>query len=313
MRLPESRGLRLLIEVSRHSIRKYLKHDDMPSYAAALAYRALFALFPFLALLVSLLTFLGAFGFFDWLIEQAYAALPEQYASLWEEVIERVQNQTQGELLLVTIGIALWSVSSGVRTLTKALNAVHDVEETRPGWQRYVLSFFYALGLAIMVILAMGLMLIGPSAVEWIAGLVGLDEVFVSLWTRLRLPVALVLMMLSVSIVYWALPNVNHPYRLITPGAALSIIFWVLASLGFSFYLANFANYSVVYGSLGVAFALLLYFYISATVLLMGAELNAAIYYYASDRNTQEEEEEEEERRTGHETPDAETRSRSDA
>jgi membrane protein len=307
MRLPESRGLRLLIEVSRHSIRKYLKHDDMPSYAAALAYRALFALFPFLALLVSLLTFLGAFGFFDWLIEQAYAALSEQYASLWENVIERVQKQTQGELLLITIGIALWSVSSGVRTLTKALNAVHDVEETRPSWQRYVLSFFYALGLAIMVILAMGLMLIGPSAVEWIAGLVGLDEVFVSLWTRLRLPVALVLMMFSVSIVYWALPNVNHPYRLITTGAALSIIFWVLASVGFSFYLANFANYSVVYGSLGVAFVLLLYFYISAAVLLMGAELNAAIYYYASDRNTQQEE-----RRTGHETPDAETRSRPD-
>ena len=304
MRIPESRGLRLLFDASKRSIRKYLKHDDMPSYAAALAYRALFALFPFFALLVTLLGFLGAFGFFDWLIEQAYAALPEQYASLWEEVIERVQNQTQGELLLVTIVIALWSVSSGVRTLTKALNAVHDVEETRPGWRRYVLSFFYALGLAIMVILAMGLMLIGPSAVEWIAGLVGLDEVFVSLWTRLRLPVALVLMMLSVSIVYWALPNVNHPYRLITTGAALSIIFWVLASVGFSFYLANFANYSVVYGSLGVAFVLLLYFYISAAVLLMGAEVNVAIQYYTSGKDIRDE--------AGREGSDAETRSRPD-
>jgi membrane protein len=302
MRTPESRDLWLLFEVSRRSIRKYLKHDDMPSYAAALAYRALFALFPFLALLVSLLTFLGAFGFFDWLIEQAYAALPEQYASLWEEVIERVQNQTQGELLLVTIVVALWSVSSGVRTLTKALNAVHDVEETRPGWQRYVFSFFYALGLAIMVILAMGLMLIGPSAVEWIAGLVGLDDVFVSLWTRLRLPVALVLMMLSVSIVYWALPNVNHPYRLITAGAALSVIVWILASVGFSFYLANVASYSVVYGSLGVAFALLLYFYISAAVLLMGAEVNVAIQYYTSGKNARND------AGTGREVPDAEGR-----
>ena len=283
MRLPELRGLRLLIEVSRHSIRKYLKHDDMPSYAAALAYRALFALFPFLALLVSLLTFLGAFGFFDWLIEQAYAALPEQYASLWEEVIERVQNQTQGELLLVTTGIALWSVSSGVRTLTKALNAVHEVEETRPGWRRYVLSFFYALSLAITTILAMALLLIGPSAVEWVVGLVGLDEIFVSLWAWLRLPVALVLMMLSVSIVYWALPNVNHPYRLITLGAALSVVVWVLASLGFSFYLANFANFGVTYGSLGVAVGLLVYLNISASIVLAGAELNAALHPLAPD------------------------------
>jgi membrane protein len=296
-----------MFEVSRRSIRKYLKYDDMPSYAAALAYRALFAVFPFFALLVALLGILGVVGFFDWLIDQAYAALQEQYARLGEQVIEEIQYQPQGELLLVTVGIALWSVSSGVRTLTKALNAVHEIEETRSGWKRYVLSFFYALSLAIMVILAAALLLIGPQAVEWVVGLVGLDEVFISLWTWLRLPVALVLIMLSVSIVYWALPNVNHPYQLITPGAALAVIVWVIASLGFSFYLANFANYSVIYGSLGAAFALLLYFYISAAVLLMGAELNAAIYY-ASDRNTQEEE-----RKTGHETPDAETRNRKDA
>jgi membrane protein len=307
MRVPESRGLWLLFEVSRASIRKYLKHDDMPSYAAALAYRALFALFPFSALLVALLGILEVVDFFDWLIDQAYSALQEQYARLGEQVIEEIQYESQGELLLITIGIALWSVSSGVRTLTKALNAVHEVEESRPGWKRYALSFFYALGLAIMVILAAALLLIGPQAVEWVVGLVGLDEVFISLWTWLRLPVALVLIMLSVSIVYWALPNVNHPYRLITPGAALAVIAWVIASLGFSFYLANFANYSVIYGSLGAAFALLLYFYISAAVLLMGAELNAAIYYYASSRTTQEEE-----RRTGHDTPDAETRSRPD-
>jgi membrane protein len=305
MRIPESRGLWLLFEVSKRSIRKFLKLDDMPSYAAALAYRALFALFPFFTLLVLLLGFLGVVGFFDWLIEQAYAALQEQYARLGERVIEQMQYESQSELLVITIGIALWSVSSGVRTLTKALNAVHEVEESRPGWKRYALSFFYALGLAIMVILAAALLLIGPQAVEWVVGLVGLDEVFISLWTWLRLPVALVLIMLSVSIVYWALPNVNHPYRLITPGAALAVIAWVIASLGFSFYLANFANYSVIYGSLGAAFALLLYFYISAAVLLMGAELNAAIYYYASDRNTQEEE-----RRSGHETPDVETRNR---
>jgi membrane protein len=307
MRIPKSRGLWLLFEVSKRSIRKCLKYDDMPSYAAALAYRALFAFFPFFALLVALLGILGVVGFFDWLIDQAYATLQEQYARLGEQVIEEIQYQAQGGLLLIGIGTAVWTVSSGVRTLTKALNAVHEVEETRPGWKRYGLSFFYALGLAIMVILAMALLLIGPEVVEWVVGLVGLDEVFISLWTWLRLPLALILTMLSVSIVYWAIPNVNHPYRLITPGAALAVIAWVVASLGFSFYLANFANYSVIYGSLGAAFALLLYFYISAAVLLMGAEVNVAIYYYASIRNIHEEE-----HRTDHEASDTETRSRKD-
>jgi membrane protein len=146
------------------------------------------------------------------------------------------------------------------------------------------------LGLATLVILATGLLLIGPQVVEWVVGLVGLDEIFISLWRWLRLPVALVLLMLTVSTVYWAIPNVSHPHRIITPGAVLSVTVWVLASLGFSFYLANFANYSVVYGSLGAAFALLLYFYISAAVLLLGAEVNVAIHHCSSYGRIQREE-----------------------
>ena len=285
MKIQGSRGLRLLLKLSRCSIRKYLRHNLL-EYSAALAYRSLFAFFPFLALLVLLLGFFNLSDFFDWLTEQVHSVLQGQYAAVAEQVIKQSQYQAQSALPIIVIGLAIWSASSGVRTLTKALNAVNEVEESRPGWKRYALSFFYALDLAIMIIVAGTLLLVGPRVVEWIVGIVGLDEVFVSLWAWLRLPVALVLLMHAVSIIYWAFPNVNQPYRLITPGAALAVIVWVIASLGFSFYLANFANYSVIYGSLGAAFALLLYFYISAAVLLFGAEVNAEIHrYYTSGKD----------------------------
>jgi len=68
------------------------------------------------------------------------------------------------------------------------------------------------------------------------------------------------------------------------------VIAWTIASLGFSFYLANFADYSVLYGSLGAAVALLLYLYISAGVLLLGAEVNEAIKHYTSDKHIQKSE-----------------------
>jgi membrane protein len=311
MKIPGSPGLRLLLEVSRRSIRKYLKHDDMTSYAAALAYRALFALVPFLALLVALPWFLGIGNFFmEWLTELTSAALQGQIAEVVEQWIKQSEYATPGERLsigIVVIGIAVWSISSGIRTLTKALNRAYEAEENRPSWKRYGVSFFYALGLAIMVILATALLLIGPELVARLVGVVGLDEVFVSLWAWLRLPVALVLLMLAVSTVYWAMPNVDHRYRLITPGAALAVIVWILASLGFSFYVANFANYSVIYGSLGVAFVLLLYFYISAAVLLFGAEVNVAIHHCTSDSEIQKEE-----LRNDHETPDAKNGGRKD-
>jgi membrane protein len=307
MKRPGSPNLRLLLEISKRSIRKYLRHN-MVEYSAALAYRALFALVPFFALLVTLLGFLGINGVFDWVIEQADYLLQDRFAEVVEGWIGQSQQYlAQGGLLSGVVILALWSVSSGVRALTKALNAVHEVGESRRLWKRYPLSFLYALGLAIMVILGAGLLLIGPQVVGWIVGLVGLDEVFISLWAWLRLPVALILLMLTVSIVYWAFPNVNHPYRLITPGAVLAVIVWVVASLSFSLYLANFANYSVIYGSLGAAFALLLYFYISATVLLFGAEVNVAIHHCTSEGSIQKEE-----HRNDHENPDVMNEGRKD-
>ena len=115
MKISESRILRLLFEVSRRSIRKYLR-DNMLEYSAALAYRALFALFPFVALLVGLLGFLGIGGLFDWLIEQASSALQDQYAAFVEWVIRQSQYQAQSTVLWVGIGLAIWSVSSGVRS-----------------------------------------------------------------------------------------------------------------------------------------------------------------------------------------------------
>ena len=289
MSTPESSGLQLLFEVSKRSVRCFAQHD-MLTYAAALAYRALFALFPFFAFLIVLLGFFRISVYFEWLIEQGDFALDEQYAEFGRWLIDEIQEQqAQSGLLSSVAVIAVWSVSRGVVSLTKALNTVHGVGETRPAWKRALLQVFFALGLAVLIILGTALLLIGPRVVAWIVGLVGLDEVFIFLWTWLRLPVALVLLMLAVSIIYWVVPNSDHPFRLITPGAALAVIAWVIASLGFSFYLANFADYSVVYGSLGAAVALLLYFYISAAVLLMGAEVNAAIHHWTSYREVREE------------------------
>ena len=287
MKVLRSRGLEFL-EVSKGSVRSFLEHD-MPTYAAALAYRALFALFPFFAFVLALLGFLEITSFFEWMIDQTRSTLQEQYARTGEWLIRQGLYQAQGgELLSSIIVLAIWSVSGGVRSLTKALNTVHGVVESRPAWKRLVLQAFFAVCLAVTLIIAISLLLIGPWAVEWLVGLVGLDEIFISLWAWLRLPVALVLLMLVVSVVYWVVPNVDQPLRLITPGAVLAVIVWVVASLAFAYYVSNFANYSVIYGSLGAAVALLLYFYISAVVLLLGAEMNAVIHFNVSKKDATE-------------------------
>jgi membrane protein len=87
----------------------------------------------------------------------------------------------------------------------------------------------------------------------------------------------------------------------VVPGAALSVVLWAISSVGFSIYLANFADYGVTYGSIGAAVGLLLYLYLCASVVLLGAELNAAIYHpLTADTLDQEDENSRERIRGGH-------------
>jgi membrane protein len=237
-------------ELLKRSLRAFTK-DDMPTYAAALSYSALFALFPFLIFLISLLGFLHIPNFFDWLLEQAQSAMPADSFSLVENVIREIQGKSHGGLLSIGILIAIWSASSGIRSVMNAMNVVFGVDETRPAPKRYVLSVLYTLGLAALLIASAVLMLIGPRAIKWIADQAGLGTQFVTLWTWLRWPVLILLLMVVAALIYHVAPNVDQPFALITPGAVVAVIIWVLASVGFSLYVSNFSNYSSTYGSLG--------------------------------------------------------------
>jgi membrane protein len=278
--------LKRLIKATRE-----LNDDDMLYYAAALSYQVFFSLFPFFFFLLALLGALNIPDFLDWLIEQAQAVLPGQVTGMVEQTVEQIRGQAQSSgLLSFWIVITLWSASAAVRTIMHALNVAYDIAEERPAWKRYLLSILYTILLAILIIAAVGLMLIGPEIAEWLAQQIGLGSVFVVLWAWLRIPAAILLLTIVLALVYYLFPNVDQPFRLITPGAVLAVIVWLAASFGFSFYVNNFASYGAIYGSLGTVIVLLVYLYITATVMLFGAEVNEQIYYeFGKDQDGDEE------------------------
>jgi membrane protein len=277
MQIPGLSGLKPL-PLGKRAVKEFLD-DDMSTYAAALAYHTMFALFPFLIFLLGLLSVLQIPEFFTWVLDQARSAMPQDAYQRVEEVVTQIQGQSRGGLLSIGLLTALWAASSGMRALMNALNTAYDVEESRPTWQRYLFSILYTIGLAVLLIAAAGLMLVGPQAIEWLADQAGLGGAFVAVWTWLRWPVAVLLLMLTAAVVYYVAPNVDQPFRFITPGAALTVIIWIIASLGFSLYVTNIANYTATYGTLGGVVVLLFYFFISASVLLLGAEINAEVHY----------------------------------
>lgn len=268
-------------EVIKRTARGFSEHD-LSTYAAALAYRALFSIFPFILFLLALLGFLHLPDFFDWLRSQADLLLPPVAMEQVGPVIDQLQD-SQGGLMSFGILLALWTASIGVRSLMNAMNRVYAVEESRPSWKLVLLSVAYTVGLAVMLLLAAGFMTLGPQVMSWLASQIGMEQMLVTLWTWIRWPLAILLMMLAVALIYYATPDVEQDFRFITPGSVVAVIVWLAASIGFGIYVQNFGNYNATYGSIGAIIVLLLYFYISAAVLLLGAQLNATIEHASAE------------------------------
>jgi membrane protein len=256
--------------------------DEMSTYASALAYQMLFSLFPFILFLIALIGFLHLPDFFSWLRLQSELVLPPQALEQVNPVIDQLQ-QSKGGLLSVGIVIALWTASAGVRLMMSAMNAAYDVVEGRPAWKRFPLSIIYTVGIAGMLLIAAALMVLGPQVMSWIAAQGGLEYFIVTLWTIARWPVIVILLMIAVALIYYVMPDVKQEFRFITPGSVLAVVVWIIASLGFGLYVKEFANYNAMYGSIGAIIVLLLYFYISAAVLLLGAEMNAVIEHMSRE------------------------------
>ena len=280
MFFPHMKGLRLH-RVMVRTVTEFVD-DEMSTYASALAYQMLFSLFPFILFLIALIGFLHLPDFFSWLRLQSELVLPPQALEQVNPVIDQLQ-QSKGGLLSVGIVIALWTASAGVRLMMSAMNAAYDVVEGRPAWKRFPLSIIYTIGIAGMLLIAAALMVLGPQVMGWIASQVGLEDFIVILWTIARWPVVVVLLMVAVALIYYVMPDVKQEFRFITPGSVLAVVVWILASLGFGLYVKEFANYNAMYGSIGAIIVLLLYFYISAAVLLLGAEMNAVIEHMSAE------------------------------
>ncbi len=278
------------VGVGKRAVKDFME-DDMNTYAAALTYRILLAIFPFLIFILTLLGAIGLKDFFDWMLEQAKGAFSDQLYTQFQTIVEQVQGGTNGGLLSFGLIAAIWAAAGGVRSVMHALNVAYDVKEERSIWKKYLLSIAFTFGLAVILIAAVALMFLGPQSMEWLADQIGLGSVFVTLWTWLRIPVAIFLMMLALAMVYYFFPNVDQPFRIVSPGSVIAVIAWVIATIAFSLYLGNFANYNATYGSLGGIIILLFYFFISSAVLLLGAEINAVIFKAAhadQDENVQE-------------------------
>ncbi|GEJ55312.1 YihY/virulence factor BrkB family protein [Anaeromyxobacter diazotrophicus] len=254
-----------------------LTRDMITDWAGAVTYSGVMALFPFLLFLVALASLVITPDQAEQIVQQLGQIAPANVTQILGDRIRAVASDSKTGLLTVGAVVALWSASSGVAEVQRALNIIYGVQEGRPFWK--------ARGLALLMTLVAGAIALVAGVVAVAAGPIG-DAIGGPLGTALtwlRFPVAGVLMMFLWALLYYVLPDVEQDFKFITPGSVMGVVLWVIASWGFSQYVAHFGSYDATYGSVGGAIVMLLWMWLSSLVLLAGAEANAVIEHKSEE------------------------------
>lgn len=253
------------------ALKNEYSRDKVSDVAGALTFFGVLAIFPFLIFLVSLASVMIDPAQAQVLVNELSRVAPHEVATILGDRLKSLASGNNVGLLTVGGIGAIWAASGGIVALMDALNTVYGVEEKRPFWKVRGLALLSTLGAALISIIAAAIAVAALPLAQKVGG------PFPTLVTWLRLPVAGLLMMFLWALLYWALPDVKQQFKFITPGSVVGVIIWLIASWGFSVYVTNFGKYDASYGTLGGVVVLLMWMWISAQVILLGAEINSII------------------------------------
>ena len=259
---------------------KHAREDDVPGLAAELAYRFLFALFPFALFVAALGSVAGASLGIQNPAETLVAALgdnlpPDIAQSVQPELEQLVRNAGPGLLTAGGLGF-LWAAAGGTYALIKAMNRAYDVEDTRPMLHRIGLAIGLTIlgggGLLVSFVTIVGGAIVSEQVAERL-GLSGPAWTFV--WF-LRWPATFALVVAAVAILFRLAPNIRPAWRWTIGGGVVFAVGWLLATWAFAFYVGTFGRYGATYGSLGAVIVVMLWFYLTALLLVTAAGVTAA-------------------------------------
>jgi membrane protein len=257
------------------------QENDASGMAAELAYRWLFAIFPFGLFLAALGAFVAAWAGMENPAQQIVSGLgdnlPAGLASSITPEIERVIGQQQPGLASIGALAALWAATSGTMTIIKAMNRAYGVEETRPIVKRYALGIGLTIAGAIGLLAAFVTIVGGTLLTEQVAGTIGIGSQSWALVSLVRWPLVFVVLVAGVAVLLRVAPNMRPSWRWSLVAAAIFAVGWLVATLGFALYVSNFSNYGATYGALAGVIVLMLWFYLTALILVSAGELVAIL------------------------------------
>jgi membrane protein len=251
--------------------------DNGLGLAAQLAYYFLLALFPTVLCVIALVSFLPLQNFTDEVARLLGGFAPPEMVTLIREQMVRLADGNDGGIFSIGLVGALWSSSAAMVAMIDAMNRAYDIDESRPWWKVRITAVLLTVGLAVFVVLSAGLIVAGPQVADLLAGSFGFGPLFTATWKIVQWPFAFALVTTGIALVYYYAPDAEQDFIWITPGSVIAATLWVVASLAFRFYVVSFGNYEATYGTVTGVILLMLWFYISGLMLIIGAEAAAEI------------------------------------
>ncbi len=254
---------------------RYYRHDVGRS-SAALTYYLIFAALP---LLVFFSTLLGAMELDpESVLHLLNQLLPTEVEEIVRGYLIYVRENQSTRLLWFSLVFSIWfprrATSCLLRSLQRAFGAAQGSKNILLEQLRILLFTVWMLA---TVAASTVLVTVGRRALVWLAKFVALPLWFAEVWDGLRFLLLALVLLASLAILYMLAQGRRRPLRDVAPGVVSSLVSWLILSAAFSYYVENFATYSQLYGSIATAVVTLLWLYMSAVVVIMGAELNAVI------------------------------------
>ena len=242
--------------------------------SAALTYYLLFALFPlliFLSNLVGMMS-LDINQFLAWL----HPIMPQEALEIIEQYLIYVSRDSSRQLLWFSLIFSIYFPYRAASALMGSVRKAYGVQPPTHFWRYQFKLLLYTLCLIVIIVLSIALSVVSGRVLNFVSGYISLSDGFIELWSRLRFAVLGFFVFFAIALMY-ALAQESRTMNRIWPGAVTSLVMWLALSFLFSFYVENIARYSVIYGTLGAVIVLLLWLYLAAMMLIMGAEFNSVL------------------------------------
>jgi membrane protein len=259
-----------------------MEEDGVFAVGAQLTFFLVLSMFPFLILLLNIISYTPLVR--QDVLTNAIYYLPLDVQIIINDFVNDIVAGSSQSLLSVSAIAGIWAASSGVKPVIKAINNAYDYEETRSYFKIKLLSILFTIGLLFMIVLVFFTLVIGELIGKKIFATIGQTDLFLKVWDNSRIIISLAFMIFIFALLYKYSPCVKDrkQIKFITtlPGGVFATLGWFLTSVIFSYYVNNFGNYTVTYGSIGGVIILLIWLYISSIIIVIGGEINATLEYF---------------------------------